>query len=335
MMATKVKSLYGFSPDLPPFVGKSPAAQADLLKSWGNTAVFGGYQNPEFVAAVHAAGLKLYAEFACFVGATWWEKVPASRPVTSTGELLPQQKWYCGVNPTTPAVRREQLAALERLLTTYPLDGVWLDFIRWPCHWEGRDPHRPDTSFDAETVHRFSCDTGLKILQGDTASIAQALLNQHEAAWTQWRCEQITTWVAEAKAVIKRVRPGTILGLFNVPWRSDDYDGAILKVVGQDYQALGQYVDVFSPMVYHLMCGRSLSWIGTVIEAVHTLSGKPVWPIIQSVDKPSPLSAKAYGQAIDVALNHAASDGILVFTLAGALAEEKLAVTKAKFRNAA
>jgi hypothetical protein len=333
-MRKKTKALYGFSPELIPFVGKAPSEQAALLRSWGNTGVFGGYQDPEFVEAVHAAGIKIYAEFGCFVGAEWWERVPASRPVTDKGEPLEKEGWYCGVNPSTPQVRQEQLVALERLLTDYAIDGVWLDFIRWPCHWESPDPYLPRTSFDPETLDRFSRDTGVALPPGDVPTVARALLAQHEAGWTAWRCGQITSWVAEARAVLERARPGAILGLFGVPWRLVDHDGAIFKVIGQDYRALGQYVDVFSPMVYHRMCGQPPDWIGEVTEEVHALTGKPVWPIIQSVDEPTPFSAEEYGQAIDVALHSGGSDGVLVFTMKGVVTDEaKLAVTKARFRQ--
>lgn len=333
-MKEKAKALYGFSPELIPFVGKTPSEQVTLLCSWGNTAVFGGCQDPEFVEAVHAAGIKIYAEFACFVGAEWWERVPASRPVTDEGELLEKEDWYCGVNPSAPQVRREQLVALERLLADYAINGVWLDFIRWPCHWESPDPYLPQTSFDPETLARFSRDTGVALPPGDVPTVARVLLAQHEAGWTAWRCGQITSWVAAARSVLERARPKAILGLFGVPWRLADHDGAILKVIGQDYRALGQYVDVFSPMVYHRMCGRSPGWIGQVTEEVQVLSGKPVWPIIQSVDEPTSLSAEEYGQAIDVALRSGGSDGVLVFTMKGVVADEaKLAVTKAGFRQ--
>jgi len=144
---------------------------------------------------------------------------------------------------------------------------------------------------------------------------------------------------ADPKAVLKHLRPDAILGLFGVPWRPADHDGAILKIVGQDYNALGEHVDVFSPMVYHMMCGRPLSWIGevveevhNVVEEVHNLTGKPVWPIIQSVDQPSaPLSAEEYGQALDIALSGPASEGVLVFQMESALDEAKLEVTKSRF----
>jgi hypothetical protein len=50
------------------------------------------------------------------------------------------------------------------------------------------------------------------------------------------------------------------------------------------------------------------------------------------VDEPTPLSADEYGAALDAALQHPASDGVLVFTLKGALDDAKLAVTRDKFQ---
>jgi len=85
-------------------------------------------------------------------------------------------------------------------------------------------------------------------------------------------------------------------------------------------------------MVYHLMCGRPPSWIGEVIEEVHSLTSKPVWPIIQSVDQPlARLSAEEYGHALDVALRNPVSEGVLVFQMESALDEAKLEVTKSRF----
>jgi len=331
-VSAKPKSLYGFSPKLAPFVGKTPAEQVAVLQSWGNTVVFGGYQNPAFVDAVHEAGLKIYAEYGCFVGENWWTKVPDSRPITDEGEPLEADDWYHGVNPTTPQVRQERLEGLEKLVTQHAIDGVWLDFIRWPCHWKSPDPPLPRTSFDPYTLALFSRNKGIDLPTGDAVTVARTVLDHFEDEWTSWRCEQITSWAAEAKAVLKRLRPDAILGLFGVPWRLADHDGAILKIVGQDYRALGEHVDVFSPMVYHLICGRPPSWIGEVIEEVHNLTSKPVWPIIQSVDQPlAHLSAEEYGHALDVALRNPASEGVLVFQMESALDEAKLEVTKSRF----
>jgi len=303
----KAKSLYGFSPDLEPFVGRTPAEQVGILRSWGNTVIFGGYHDPAFVDAAHDAGMAVYAEFGCFVGAQLWERFPASRPLTAHGSPLEPDVPYWGVNPAIETVRQDRLQALERLLTEHPIDGVWLDFIR------------------------SRADTGIPLPAGDASAIAPTVLGEFAADWTAWRCEQVTSWVARARDLVERVRPGALLGLFGVPWRLADYDSAILNVIGQDYRALGPYIDIFSPMVYHTMCGFEPEWIGLVTQEVRSLSGKPVWPIIQSVDEPTPLSAEEYGAALDIALNSRGSDGALVFTLEGALEPRKLAVTKARF----
>jgi hypothetical protein len=220
---------------------------------------------------------------------------------------------------------------LERLLCEHELDGVWLDFIRWPCHWEVHEPRLAHTSFDPITLAAFSRDTGLSIPMDDPAAAASVLLGRHQAAWTAWRCEQITSWAAQAKALVRRARPGAALGLFGVPWRLADRDCAILKIIGQDYRRLGEHVDVISPMVYHRMCGFGPGWIGEVVEELHALSRKPVWPIIQAVDEPSPLPAAEYGQALEIALRHPASSGALIFTLKAALEDAKLAATKEAF----
>lgn len=321
---------YGFSPDLFPGTDRTPTAQAAWLRSLGCTAIFGGYENPAFVAAAHAVGMAVYAEFGCFVGRTWWEQHPASRPLTAAGQPLEPEGWYYGVNPAVPEVRAAQLAALERLLRDHPIDGVWLDFIRWPCHWEVGAPRLPYTSFDSLTLVRFSRAAGIAIPTADPVAAGRLLLGAHAPAWTAWRCAQITEWVAAARSVVRRVRPGARLGLFGVPWRLTDHDGAILTVVGQDYRVLGEHVDVISPMVYHRMCDQPVGWIAAVTAEVQRLSGKPVWPIIQAVDEPRPLPPTEYAAALDVALACPAADGVIVFTLAGALTGGRGAVTQEK-----
>ena len=114
-------------------------------------------------------------------------------------------------------------------------------------------PPRISPSAESGRMMRKNVFSGLAPRLRDVPTIARILLERHETEWTAWRCEQITSWVAEARAVLKRIRPDGILGLFGVPWRLADHNGAIRKIVGQDYRALSQYVDVFSPMVYHLL----------------------------------------------------------------------------------
>jgi hypothetical protein len=208
------------------------------------------------------------------------------------------------------------------------VDGVWLDFIRWPCHWEVPQPRLAQTSFDGDTVRRFGYDRGLALEVGEPPENAALVRGSHADEWRAWRIEQITSWAAQARQVLDAVRPEAELACFSVPWRPGEYDDAIHEIVAQDHAALARYIDLFSPMVYHAMCGRPVSWIDVVVRDLAARTGRPVWPIIQSVDHPRPLPAVEYADALNAALGCPQSAGVLVFTLEGMLAPDKLAVTR-------
>ena len=327
-----MKALYGFG-KIGPFSELGPGGAVDLLRSWGVDAVFGGYDDHEFVDAAHTAGLRVFAEFGCFVREDWWGRYPESRPVTSEGEALPIQDGYAGVAPSIPAVRQELLERLVRLIVEHPIDGIWLDFVRWPSRWESPTPRLYQTSFDPITLAQFQADTGLVIPSNAyLPEAASWILSENADTWAAWKCRQITEWVRQASAIVQEESSRRcLLGLFGVPWRSKDLDGAIRRVMGQDFEALGSYVDVFSPMVYHRMCGKPVSWIASLTEHVHTLSGKAVWPIIQTMSLPDQLTNKEFGDAIDMALDAPGSSGAILFNLQGISEENKSDVVKLRF----
>ena len=317
-----IKAFYGYSPDLEPFRGLAPMEVVALLRDWGADAVFGGYTDPAFVTAAHDAGLRVFAEFACFVGPSWWQEYPDSRPVTPDGALLPKVDWYAGVNPSHPAVRSERLLALENLLSAHDVDGVWLDFIRWPGRWEQPEPTLHHTSFDAGTLRRFQAATGIVASPGE-------LLTIHAGEWHAWRCAQIAGWVAQAGAMVRHVAPGTTLGLFSVPWPAAD----LARVMGQDLTALAAHVDVFSPMVYHRLCSRPVEWIAQVTTEVAAATARPVWPIVQAVDEPDALPDDELDAAIRAAMGDP-SGGVILFHLKGVLQGSRLAVVRRRFGTA-
>ena len=89
--------------------------------------------------------------------------------------------------------------------------------------------------------------------------------------------DQITSFVRQAAEVVRtQARRPCQLGLFSVPWRTENFEGALRRIMGQELGALAADVDIFSPMVYHRMCGQPVSWIRAVSEEAHALTGKPV-----------------------------------------------------------
>ena len=312
-----VKALYGFNTSLPQFKGLRPDKVADRLADRGVNAVFGGYEDSALVRALHARGIKIYAEIGFFVGEQLWQKYPESRPIKADGQPLEKIEWYAGVTPTIPAVQEDRLNALRKLVDSTEVDGVWLDFIRWPAKWERPDPILPRTSFDPVTLKQFQEKTGVAI-PGNLKSvpeIADWIFENHQEEWTRFRCQVIADVVARARAICDGAKRPVTLGLFEVPWTAEDFDGALLKVVGQDPKLLAPYVDVFSPMVYHGLCGQPVEWVAQVTTWVHQTSGKPVWPIVQSLDKPKPMSAEEFAKTLETAIKAPGSGGVIIFTL--------------------
>ena len=90
--------------------------------------------------ATHKAGLRFFAGVACFSDHAsnfrTLNQRPELWPVLENGERRPQMEWYVGISPTDCTRRKEALAEIKSIARTYPVDGIFLDFARWPLHWE-------------------------------------------------------------------------------------------------------------------------------------------------------------------------------------------------------
>ncbi|MCB8961005.1 MAG: hypothetical protein H6651_11870 [Ardenticatenales bacterium] len=193
-------------------------------------------------AQLQAAGRQVHVEVGLFVGESWWQRFPDARPRSQDGGLMPRINWYHGVCPNHPAVRSELLARVAHIIDTMPINGLWLDFIRYPAHWEiVRDEAPAEYCFCDHCLAQFRREVG-----GEPAG----------PAWVAWKCQQIAAFVAAVRALIDSSGKTIQLGLFAVPWRSDELDGAIRRIIGQDFRLLAPHVDLFGPMCYHGLCDR-------------------------------------------------------------------------------
>ena len=286
---------------------------------------------PEMAERCHAEGAQVFADFAIFAGAEVAEKHPELWPIGADGKRLRKQEWYLGLCPTYEWYRRERLTEIRNLLVNVPVDGIYLDFIRWPCHWEVSDPRLEQSCFCDNALSLFSRDTGISIYGLTTRQKAHYIRRHYPQAWAQWRAEDITSFVREARNTVEKARPGTLLGVFTVPWKPEEYDNAIMNIIGQDFPALADHVDVFSPMVYHAMCNRDVTWVGEYSKWLAEATGKAVWPIVQVKDASRAVSAEEFAEVLHQALCPA-TRGVLVFTLDALLEQrEKLEVARQVF----
>jgi hypothetical protein len=317
----EIRGIYGGVPE-------ELMADGRRLQDAGVNAVWMGSDSvtPERTALLRAHGVKVFAEFNTLHVASYIQEHPDAAPVGSDGQPCPPPHGWQGVSPTHEGYRRFRMEAFRKLLRTQDIHGVWLDYLHAHASWERADPAMPDTGFDAHTLALFQRDTGLKLPDAPTPEIAALLLGKYREAWVQWRCDVLTDWVREFGEIVDGTRPGTLLGTFHCPWSDTDYDGALRAKLNIDLRAQAKYVDVFSPMPYHVRFGHGddVEWIARQTRWLAThlgVEGRPgerlrIWPIVQLADWETPVPVEQVCPALESATRRPAT-GVMVFHWSG------------------
>lgn len=323
--ATPIRAIYGFHATDAPFQGLSPDETAQQLLAWGCNAVFLKDEPEEVFSALKSSGIRRFRSLGFFQGEDSWRNHPESRPVQADGTPLPKEEWYCGVCPNQDWLRSKKLEEIQALARSEQYDGVWLDFIRYPVHWESPSPNLPQTCFCPVCLDKFSKDSGIALPDGlSSKEAADCILSGSSAKWYTWRAEQITSLVRQAKEILQRENPDMKLGVFGLPWLRNEKQDAILRVAGQDFALMTPWVDVFSPMVYHIMCGETPAWIHSRVQGFEQeTEGGIVWPIIQGCNEPGTLTHEEFQEAIRQA-ELAPSGGVIIFGLNHLIKEDRL-----------
>lgn len=321
--------LYGLTDQTPAWQGRSPAEVADAVKALGADGVFLKHLEPHWIEALHRAGVRVFLSHGIFIDRAdenLWQRWPDSRPVMATGGAAPQEEWYRPLRPSHAGVRQLRLEQLTQLAADLPIDGVWLDFIRWPARWENHLPILYDSSFDADTVAQFAADLNLDIPAGLPGVCAHWILARALPQWIDWRCSVVEQFVIAAAAAVHRHRPDAVIGIFTIPWTgvaakdNTVIDAANHRIVAQNLARLGRYVDVISPMVYHRLCGQNVHWVEAVLHHALSQTTAQIWPTIEAIDPPERYSAAEFAAIFHTA-QRVGNGEVIIFKLDGILSD--------------
>ena len=251
------------------------------------------------IDAAHDLGLRFYAGIACFSDhATKFRSLaerPELWPILESGERRPLMEWYIGISPTDRRHQEDILATITSIAADHPIDGLFLDFVRWPVHWEielrpGRA--RPlDSSFDATTLAQFEKTFGMLPPSAAVASRAAWIRERCFRAWVDFKCKVVTEFVCEARSSLKAAKPDAELGIYVVP----EVDGLTEPLTGQRLGDLAPAVDWVSPMLYHNILLQRPSWIGPALAEVVRVAGPKTLPVIQADSNRNPDLAADWG----------------------------------------
>lgn len=284
------------------------------LLDLGASGVFVNWRNVTsgMIETLHRQNLKVFTEVGIFAGEELLQKYKDAWPIDKKGKKL-EGKRYGGVCPNHPKIRQEKLKLIEDLITNLDLDGLWLDFIRYPCHWE--------TVRNKNITEYCYCTNCLKNFK------------KSQLPWVVWKCQQITDFVEQTKNLLTKHHKEMLLGMFSVPWKENEFGRGISRVIGQDFKLLSSLIDVFSPMVYQKFCGRKVGWISEIVKYMSNLTKRPIWPIIQTEEYAGEISPAEFKDEVDKALK-SPSDGAIVFFLEDLIKDKiKTKIIKERFNE--
>lgn len=192
--------------------GNGTAFYRSSLEPW---AVELGGADPGFdplelaCARAHERGVELHAYVN--VMPAWTGTTPPENPeqlynkhpewfwYDQNGERQKLSSFYVSLNPCLPEVREYLVAVFEDLASRYDIDGLHLDYIRFP----NEPPAIPrgsglDYPRDERTLALYKEATG-------------KTPDEDAAAWNQWRTDCVTQVVADIHAMLRRVKPRAAL----------------------------------------------------------------------------------------------------------------------------
>ena len=108
---------------------------------------------------------------------------------------------------------------------------------------------------------------------------ADWILSHHREAWTNFKCQVITQFIAAARERI-RVRKGEAFNLGVYLVSAPDEQRA--ELVGQRVSDLVLLVDFLAPMVYHAIVHQTPAWVAQTTSDVNQLAPGKALPVLQA-----------------------------------------------------
>ncbi len=225
---------YGMTPQRPEFSG------TDVLKIWLEQA--------------HKRDMKVHVWFQTFyIGNDIVSPIPKQLKIKQQ-DWLNRQYWFADseyvqpskaehlgyfLDPANPEVQNYLLAILKEIVEKYDVDGINIDYIRYPVCSPENSSEFLSTSwgYTKYAMDEFKKSYGISPLD----------INPKDPAWCKWeeyRMNKVTSFVERLKE-LKCSRPDMVISAVIFP---DKEQSAIIKLQDWTKWAQRAYVDAFTPL---------------------------------------------------------------------------------------
>ncbi|NQU87916.1 MAG: hypothetical protein HQ541_19375 [Mariniphaga sp.] len=207
--------------------------------------------------------------------------------VTDKGERAIDD-WVEFVCPSREDYRKQKIESIKRIVKDLDPDGISIDFIRHFVFWEMVYPERTlssldNTCFDSICLNRFQLETNFELPVTLNSEQEKAIWIRENKldSWIDWKCGLITGMIEEIVSEVKKIKPDILINTHIVPWRENDFEGAIKNIAGQDIRRIEPIVDYLSPMTYVHMVKQDPEWVNSVVSDFYKQTNGNILPSIQ------------------------------------------------------
>lgn len=141
-------------------------------------------------------------------------------------------------DPANPELQQYLLDLLTEIATNYDVDGIQLDYIRYPFQERSRNE-----------VYGFGDASRLQFrLQGYPDPVNMEIRDRHWKQWQEFRVAQVDQFVEKASTTLRQKRPDLILSAAVFPMPRDQR----LDQIQQNWEAWVEagHIDLLVPMTY-------------------------------------------------------------------------------------
>jgi uncharacterized lipoprotein YddW (UPF0748 family) len=271
------------------------------------------------VKACHERGLRIHAWFVINQDKTYLAAYPDARmwgiPKEVGGSF---QRAGSTVEFAARPDYRQYVIGLMKEVLDYGVDGIHLDYIRYPTGAWGWSPWQIGRAWMEGLNVDFLLKTAIETWgsKGDGKKFIDLYTTGRYIdlnRWVQMRMDDVYAFVKEIRDAIKAIKPGVILSAALMPegGDTDPYQNAFAMVhYGQRYADFGDLCDMIVPMTYHMDFGKEASWLIQVYKGARAVvpEDKPILMGIQAFD----ISGVELQKAI-YAARQAGANGFVVF----------------------
>ncbi len=152
----------------------------------------------------------------------------------ANGSLTPPRQHEFWLDPSCPEARSYIKNLISEIIAKYPVDGIQLDYIRYPFNNKGSE-----MGFDWAGRMRFESATGMNLDRLD---------DETRQLWQAWKIQQVTNLVQEVSSMIRQSKPNLRISaaVYAMPKRLR------LNSIQQEWEVWvnNGWVDTINPMTY-------------------------------------------------------------------------------------